>query len=223
MLGIGPKPPSTQFKLKLPNVNSFVDLTMTGGGPRGSVCLEGIVDRSLIVAALPGTKIGATGRFSYSNSVGRFRFSAKCVALKGPNAVFALPERVETLQVFSGVAQRNAVRIEATVLAQWRYAPAGEGYGDYVRGSLTDISRSGASLIVDREVKRGTFLELRFRLSSAASPLVLVAEVMRSSTIETTKKISLGLRFHGVKPEEDRAIMEFINRRQTERRNRGLA
>jgi hypothetical protein len=33
----------------------------------------------------------------------------------------------------------------------------------------------------------------------------------------------LGLRFHGVKPEEDRAIMEFINKRQADRRNRGLA
>jgi hypothetical protein len=223
MLGIGPKPPSTQFKLKLPNVNSFVDLTMTGGGPRGSVCLEGIVDRTLLVGMLPGTKVGATGVFSYSNTVGRFRFSAKCIGIKGPNAVFALPERVETLQVFSGAAQRNAVRIEATVPAQWRYAPAGRGLGDYVRGSLTDISRSGASLIVDREMKKGTYLEIRFTLSSAASPQVLLSEVMRSSTIETTKKISLGLRFHGVKPEEDRAIMEFINKRQAERRNRGLA
>jgi hypothetical protein len=223
MLGIGPKPPSTQFRLKLPNVNSFVDLTMTGGGPRGSVCLEGIADRNLIVGALPGTTVGATGVFSYSNSVGRFRFSAKCVALRGPNALFALPERVETLQVFAGATQRNAVRIEATVPAQWRYAPAGRGHGDYARGSLTDISRSGASLIVDREMKKGTYLEVRFALSSAASPLVLLGEVMRSSSIETTKKISLGLRFHGVKNEEDRAIMEFINRRQAERRNRGLA
>jgi hypothetical protein len=223
LLGIGPKPQSTQFKLKLPNVNSFVDLTMTGGGPRGSVCLEGISDRTLTVGSLPGTKIGATGVFSYSNVVGRFRFSAKCVGLKGPNALFALPERVETLQVFSGAAQRNAVRIDATVPAQWRFAPAGRGHGDYVRASLTDISRSGSSLIVDREMKKGTSLELRFALSTAVAPLVLLAEVMRSSAVEGTKKVSLGLRFQGVKPEEDRAIMEFINRRQAERRNRGLA
>ena len=143
--------------------------------------------------------------------------------LHGSDAVFAIPERVETLQVFSAAKQRAAVRLDATVPAQWRFAPGGKGTGDYVRGSLTDISRSGASLIVDREVKKGTFVETRFAVSTAAAPLVLLGEVMRSSPIESSKKISLGLRFHGVKPEEDRAIMEFINKRQAERRNRGLA
>ena len=39
MLGFGPKPLSPQLKLKLPSANSFVDLVMTGGGPRGSVCV----------------------------------------------------------------------------------------------------------------------------------------------------------------------------------------
>jgi hypothetical protein len=223
MLGFGPKPMASQLKLKLPQLNSFVDLTMTGGGPRGSVCLEAIGDRTLTVGSLPGTKPGGTGVFSYSNAVGRFRFSAKCVDLRGGNAIFAIPERVETLQVFSGAQQRTAVRIDATVPAQWRYAPGGKGTGDYVRGSLTDISRSGASLIVDREVKKGTYVETRFSVSTAASPLVLLGEVMRSSAIESSKRLSLGLRFHGVKPEEDRAIMEFINKRQAERRNRGLA
>jgi c-di-GMP-binding flagellar brake protein YcgR len=33
----------------------------------------------------------------------------------------------------------------------------------------------------------------------------------------------LGLRFNAVKPAEERAITEFINKRQAERRNRGLA
>ena len=223
MLGFGPKPMASQLKLKLPQLNSFVDLTMTGGGPRGSVCVEAIGDRTLTVGSLPGTKPGGTGVFSYSNAVGRFRFSAKCVELRGGNAIFAVPERIETLQVFSGAQQRTAVRIDATVPAQWRFAPGGKGTGDYVRGSLTDISRSGASLIVDREVKKGTFVESRFSVSTAAAPLVLLGEVMRSSAIESSKRLSLGLRFHGVKPEEDRAIMEFINKRQAERRNRGLA
>jgi hypothetical protein len=223
MLGFGPKPASAQLKLKLPQLNSFVDLTITGGGPRGSVCVETLTERSMGVGALPGTKPGGTGVFSYSNAVGRFRFSAKCVELRGGNAFFAIPERIETLQVFSGASQRTAVRIDATVPAQWRFAPSGKGSGDYVRGSLTDISRSGASLIVDREVKKGTYVETRFSVSTSSSPLVLLGEVMRSSAIESSKRLSLGLRFHGVKPEEDRAIMEFINKRQAERRNRGLA
>ena len=223
MLGFRPKPIPPQLKLKLPAVNSFIDVVMIGHGPRGSVCVEALSERSLVVRALDGMRVGGTGVFSYANAAGRFRFSSKCVAVRGATAVFALPERVEALEVFTEAKQRAAVRLDATVPAQWRFAPAGRGSGDYVRGSLTDLSRSGASLIVDREMKDGTYVETRFAVSTAASPLVLLGEVMRCSPIESSKKVSLGLRFNGVKPEEDRAIMEFINKRQAERRNRGLA
>jgi hypothetical protein len=222
LFGLGRKSVSPPLKTKMPAVNSFVALTMTGGGPRGSVCVETIGERSLTVSALPGVKTGGTGVFSYENTNGRFRFSVRCLGVRSA-AVFALPERIETLQTFSGAQARAAVRLDATVPAQWRFAPNGRGSGDFVRASLTDISRSGASLIVDRDVKKGTFVEARFAISTVASPLVLLGEVMRSEAIESTKKTSLGLRFQGVKPDEDRAIMEYINRRQAERRNRGLA
>ena len=46
---------------------------------------------------------------------------------------------------------------------------------------------------------------------------------MRTANVEATKRLLLGVRFHGVKPDEDRSIMEFINKRLSERRNRGLA
>jgi hypothetical protein len=222
LFGLGRKPAPPQLKAKLPAVNSFVALVIAGGGPRGSVCVETIGERSLTVSTLPGVKSGGTGVFSYENSNGRFRFSARCLDVRSA-AVFALPERIETLQTFSGAQARAAVRLDATVPAHWRYAPGGRGSGDYVRASLTDISRSGASLIVDRDVKKGTIVEVKFAISTVAAPLVLSGEVMRSEGIEQTKKTSLGLRFQGVKPDEDRAIMEYINRRQAERRHRGLA
>src|ERR1700737_1292204 len=190
MLGFGPKPIPQQLKLKLPQVNSFIDVVMTGGGPRGSVCVESLTERGFSIAAMPGMKTGGTGVFTYQNQVGRFRCSSKCVGLHGTVAVFALPERVETLQVFTAAKQRAAVRLDATVPAQWRFAPGGKGTGDYVRASLTDISRSGASLIVDRGVKKGSFVETRFAVSTAATPLVLLGEVMRNSPIESSKKIS---------------------------------
>jgi hypothetical protein len=222
LFGLGRKAAPPLGKTKLPAVNSFVALAMAGGGPRGSVCVETIGARSLTVSALPGLKSGATGVFSYENSNGRFRFSSRCLDVRSA-AVFALPERIETLQTFSGAQARAAVRLDATVPAHWRFAPGGRGSGEYVRASLTDISRSGASLIVDRDVKKGSFVEARFAISTAAAPLVFLGEVMRSEPIESTKKTSLGLRFTGVKPDEDRAIMDYINRRQAERRNRGLA
>lgn len=223
LLGLRPKPLSAQLKLKLPHVDSFVALAVTGDGPRGSVCIETLNERTLTVTAMPGLHPGDTGVFTYENAVGRFRFAARCAGLRGQAAVFPIPERIDALQVFTGATQRSALRLEATVPAQWRFAPGGRGSGDYARASLVDISRSGASLIVERDIRPGTYLETRIAVSPTTAPLVLVGEVMRSSGIESSKKISLGLRFNAVRPEQDRAIMEFINKRQAERRYRGLA
>ena len=223
ILGLRPRTLSDQLKLKLPQLNSFVELTMTGNGPRGSVCIETLTDRNLAVVALPGTSTGATGVFTYENAVGKFRFASKCVALRAGIATFAIPERIEALQVFAGAQQREAVRLAVTVTARWRYAPGGRGSGEFERASLTDISRTGASLLVDRDIRRGTYLETCFAVNPAAPPLVLIGEVVRSSGIESSKKISLGLRFNAVKPADDRAITDYINKRQAERRNRGLA
>ncbi|HEY6237083.1 MAG TPA: PilZ domain-containing protein [Candidatus Elarobacter sp.] len=223
ILGLRPRPLSDQLKLKLPQLNSFVALAMTGSGPRGSVCIESLTERNFTVSALPGTNVGGTGVFTYENAVGKFRFASKCVSLRAGVATFAVPERIEALHVFASAQQREAVRLDANVSAQWRFAPGGRGSGDFARASLTDISRTGASLIVDREIRRGTYLETRFAVSPAAPPLVLLGEVMRSSGIESSKKITLGLRFNAVKPAEERAITEFITKRHAERRSRGLA
>jgi hypothetical protein len=222
MLGIKPKGLAAQLRAKLPQAHASVDLVVTGGGPRGAVIVETVSDKGLIVDALPGLRAGQTAVFSYQNAGGKFRFSAKCAAIKGHHATFALPQR-ETIQLFAESHKRAAVRLDATVPGQWRYAPGGKGVGEWVRGSITDISRTGASLIVDRELRQGSYVEIRFSVSSSTPPLALLGEVMRASKIEASGKVSLGLRFHGLKAEEDRAIMEFINKRQAERRSRGLA
>jgi PilZ domain len=223
MLGIKPKGLSAEFRAKLPQLHSAVDMIVTGGGPRGAVTVDAIGEKGITVDALPGMRAGQAAVFSYQNAGGKFRFSAKCVAIKGHEATFALPQRVETIQIFAENHKRAAVRLDATVPGQWRFAAGGKGVGDWVRGSITDISRTGASLIVDREVRTGGYVEVRFAVSSTAAPLALLGEVMRASKIEASGKVSLGLRFHGLKAEEDRAIMEFINKRQAERRSRGLA
>ena len=126
-------------------------------------------------------------------------------------------------RVLQPAQQRAAVRLQVTVPGLWRDAPGGKGVGAYTRGSITDISRTGASLTVDREIKRPAQVEIKFSVSTAARPLVLLGEVVRTTKIEASGKSALGLRFLGVTPEEDRTIMEFINKRQAERRSRGLA
>ncbi len=219
------KPNKDALKTKLPQINAFVELTIIGGGPKGSVTVESVGARTMTVSALPGMRVGMTGVFVYGNPAGRFRFSSKIAAVSPTGAVFALPSKIETIQAFAGggAQKRASVRLDATVPCMWRLAHAGRGTGEFSRASLTDISRTGASLIVDRELKKGAHVEVKFAVNSAAAPLMLLGEVMRASKIEASKKNSLGLRFEGLKAEEDRAIMEFINKRQAERRSRGLA
>lgn len=223
----GGKSPAETLKPKLPQSHSLVELTVTGGGPRGSTTFEALHEKVFTVHALPGMHAGQTAVFVYQNPAGKFRFSARCQLVKGQHAVFVLPTRIDTLAAnaagSAGAQKRQTVRLDATVPAMWRFAMNGKGMGDFVRGALTDISRTGASLICDREIRRGNGVEVKFQTSSSQAPFVLLGEVMRASKIETSGKFSLGLMFHGVTPEQDRAIMEFINKRQSERRSRGLA
>lgn len=223
-LGFKTKPSVQQLRARMPAVHAFVELSVLNG-EGGQVCIDEIGPKSITVSALPSLAIGSVGVFVYANALGKFRFSAKCLGVRASQAIFALPARVEILAKTSGggAQKRSTVRIDTTLSAQWRYAPAGKGNGEFARGSVTDLSRSGASLLIDRELSKGTQVEVRFTLNSASAPLIFLGEVMRTSKIEKSGKNSLGLRFHGVSNADDRAIMEFINKRQAERRSRGLA
>ncbi|HEV7180678.1 MAG TPA: hypothetical protein VGN11_12460, partial [Candidatus Baltobacteraceae bacterium] len=80
------------------------------------------------------------------------------------------------------------------------------------------------SLICERAMKLGTKLEVQLPLrSGGAAPVVLLGEVMRHDHIPTSGKHSHGLRFQGVRPEEEQAIVDFINKKQADLRSRGLA
>jgi c-di-GMP-binding flagellar brake protein YcgR len=223
-LGFKPKSSPQELRTRMPALHAFVDLTVVRGGGSGSVSIDAVGPKTMTVSALPGLTVGAVGVFVYANAAGKYRFSSKCVSIKGAQAIFQLPAKIDALQTFGGGAQkRSSMRLDTTVPAQWRPAPAGKGNGEFTRGSVTDISRTGSSLIADRELSKGTQVEVRFTLNSASAPITLLGEVMRTSKIERSGKFSLGLRFHGVSANDDRAIMDFINKRQAERRSRGLA
>jgi c-di-GMP-binding flagellar brake protein YcgR len=105
----------------------------------------------------------------------------------------------------------------------WRLTNNGKGTGEYLKGSIRDISRGGCALIMDRQCKVGQMLEIKMNLRGDAPPLQVLGEVMRVETIPTSGKHSHGLRFQALSPDEDRAILEFINKRQADLRSRGLA
>lgn len=185
-----------------------------------SVSVEDVAAKTIVVGDVLG-RAGERAAFVYQNAMGRFRFSTSIVLVKDGMTHFQMPQRIES---FGGALQkRSSVRMDVLVSGSWRLAPGGEGTGDYLKGSIRDISRGGCALIIDRQCKAGQLLEVRMNLKSDALPLLVLGEVVRIEQIPTSGKFSHGLRFQGLTPQEDRGILDFITRKQTDLRNRGLA
>lgn len=206
---------------KLPALHSFVDVTVSGRAAR-SVSVEEIGPERISVGDTVGRK-GERGIFVYQTALGKFRFAASVTDVREGMTYFEMPQRIEALGGGGGAQKRSSVRLDTLLSGHWRMAPGGKGVGDFVKGSIRDISRGGCALIMDRQCKVGQTIEVKMALNSNAPPLTVLGEVMRVSQVPTSGKHSHGLRFHGLTPVEDRAILEFINRRTAELRSRGLA
>jgi c-di-GMP-binding flagellar brake protein YcgR len=205
----------------MPSLHSFVDIAVRNG-PKGSVCFENAGLKTFATSVLPGMSAGQQVSFNYSNTGGKYRFSTAVKAVDAKQATFELPGKIETVQKFGGTRKRTTVRIDTTVTVQWRYSSTGKIESEWQKGVLSDISRTGSSLTTDRTIKVGNILELKIPLAGDAPPTTVRADARRVDKIEGTAKFNVGLAFHPLKPEADRAIIDFINRRQVDLRNRGL-
>jgi hypothetical protein len=206
---------------KLPQLNSFVDV-IVDGRPARSVTVESVGAKGVVTRDALGS-VGETAVLVYNAAAGRFRMETKIVAVSAKSTQFDPPKRLSLIGAAGGSQKRQNVRLDAIVTGEWRFAPGGVGSGEFAKATIRDISRGGCSLIVDRELKLHTKVEIRMKLKSDAPALNFLGEVMRHEKIKSSGKSSHGLRFHGLRPEEDQAIIEFINRRQADLRSRGLA
>jgi len=206
-------------KEKLPQLHGFVDVSV-GGRSMQSVSVEAIGPKEIVTSGVLG-RSGEAATFVYTCPTGKFRFATKIAGGEAGNTRFEMPLRIDA--VGGGSQKRSSVRMDVLVQGSWRFAPGGKGVGEFVKGSLRDISRGGCALITDRPFKNNQMLEVRMNLRADAAPLTVLGEVMRSEQIPTSGRYSHGLKFLGIRPAEDQTILEFINRRQSELRNRGLA
>lgn len=205
---------------KLPPINAFVDIAIGGSLNRESVPVNDITDSAIVTRRPNGLQPGESADFLYGNAVGRFRFATVCAKVDGKEAYFELPTTVKTLESYGD--RRASERVPWVLPVQWRYAPSGEGYGDFLPGSLMDISRGGASLVVGRTLKAGSQVELRFALKSQHEPFVEICQVMRTAKIETSDKNAAGIRFLDLDPHDERTLGEYLDERLTLRRDRGV-
>lgn len=218
----GKKLPSTkELRDMLPSLHSFVDVSVRNG-PKGSVCFESTGVKTLVTSLLPGMAPGQQVTFVYQNGSGKYRFTSAIKALDDKQATFDIPAKIETIQKFGGARKRTNVRIDTTVTVQWRYSSTGKIESEWQKGVLSDISRTGSSLAADREVKTGNIIELKIPLRPEGQPITVRADARRVDKIEGTQKYNVGLSFHPLRADDERAVIEFINRRQVDLRNRGL-
>ena len=206
---------------KLPQLNSFVDV-MVGGRSARSVTVEAVSSKGIVTRDALG-KPGEMAILVYTASAGKFRAEAKIAAVTATSTQFDPPRRLSLIGAATGSQKRQSVRLDAIVTGEWRFAPGGVGTGEFARSTIRDISRGGCSLIIDRALKLHTQVEVRMKLRTDGPALTLLGEVMRHEQIKASGKHSHGLRFHGLRPDEDQAIIDFINRRQADLRSRGLA
>lgn len=205
---------------QLPPLHSFVDVAVAMRAMR-SVSVEELGRKYIAVGEVIG-RVGERASFVYHNSMGRFRFGATIAEIRDGMTYLERPDKVESL-AGAGDHKRSTVRLDTLVAGMWRMAPGGKGVGEFMKGSIRDISRGGCAIIVERQCRVGQWLEIKMALKDDAPALTLVGEIVRCEQIPTSGKFSHGLRFHGLTPGEDHAILEFINRKQTQLRNRGLA
>lgn len=213
---------SVNIKPMLPTLNAWIDLHY-GGSAIFHVIVEEI-DSDAIVTSRPDSgrlRPGANGTFVYANPRGKFRFVSAFLGEDANGRLrFALPERITSLG--GGANQRSAVRLDATVQGMWRMAAGGKGTGQFSKATIRDISRGGVALIIAAQLRKGQEIEVQLPLGEGP-PVQAICEVMRVEPIERSRKFSHGVRFRALRPHEDRAVVDFINKRQADLRARGLA
>jgi PilZ domain len=201
----------------LPELNAFVDVAM--GGKTESVPVESIGRTELAVRGPSNAAVGTTALFNYVNGRGSFRFHAQCTAVEGRTATFALPPEITVLQKVRD--QRRSLRLNYALPVVWRYAPDGVGYGEFSKGATVDISTAGVALMVPRELRMGTLVEIKFDLGDSGV-FAVIGALARQTVRQPSGKFLAGIDLR-VNPLQANAIDDFIATRQRGQRKRGIA
>lgn len=205
----------------LPARGASIDVIVAGRSSQ-SVHVDTPGPKAFIVEGVLG-RVGESTVVIFTSTAGKFRFSTRISAIKGSTTLLDMPRRIDRVGANMAEHRRATVRLDAIVPGRWRFAPGGKGSGEFNKANIRDISRGGCSLIADRELRSGTLVEIQIVLKNGQPEITFLGEVVRSQGILTSGRYSHGIRFHGISVQEDRAIIDFINRKQTELRSRGLA
>jgi c-di-GMP-binding flagellar brake protein YcgR len=112
--------------------------------------------------------------------------------------------------------------LRCALKVSWRYAPDGVGHGDFLSATTADISAAGSALVVPRELKSGTQLEIAFEFKRAGR-VALIGTITRPSQPKPSGKFVAGVAFRAISQTQANAIRDFIASRQDGQRKRSIA
>ncbi len=204
----------------LPLTHAFVNFTVRGNGPQGRLCFEGASLKTFRTTKIAGMTPGQEGVFTYENPIGKFSFTARLVSMADDQAIFNLPTDIKTISRTAAGDRRVEPRVDTTVNGEWRFKPAGKIATSWNKVTISDLSRTSASMTAEREFKAHDVLEIRMVLEGTQA-LTIDASPVRSD--KTGSKYRVSLTFKHTHDESSHAITRFINKRMTELRHRGLS
>ena len=214
------KPSGSKLRGMLPQTHAFVNFTVRGNGPQGKICFEGASLKTFRTTKIAGMTPGQDGVFTYDNPSGKFSFTARLVSVADDQAVFNLPEDIKTLSRTAAADRRVEARVDTTVNAEWRYKPVGKIATNWSKVTISDLSRTSASMTAEREFKPQDHVEIRMVLEGTCA-ITIDASPVRSE--KTGSKFRVSLTFKHASEESSHAITRFVNKRMTELRSRGLS
>jgi c-di-GMP-binding flagellar brake protein YcgR len=132
--------------------------------------------------------------------------------------MFALPFEITVVQKLRD--NRRGIRLKHALPIVWRYAPDGVGYGEFTKSTAVDISAGGLALIVPRELRVGTLVEIKFDFGSSA--FTVIGSLARPTVQMASGKFVAGIALR-VSPAQANAIDDFILTRQRGQRKRDIA
>lgn len=204
----------------LPIENDFVDVF--AGGKTETVCIESVSKAGIETRRPPKAVLGQPALFNYSNKLGRFRFQTECTKISGACATFALPLEITVIEQLG--EKRKNFRLNKLLNVQWRYAPDGVGNGPFVKGTVRNLSSTGACLDVGRELRKGTLVEIQLDpVLLGKRPVIAIAELARPAQKDSKGVISAGVCFQGIGMTGQNAIAEFIHTFEKNDKERHLA
>ncbi len=221
--------------MRLPKINQKVELQIPTGSWKGSYStyIADIDDGTISVAqpmvggsTVPLLRNEEVALEYVIESGERLHFPARVLGHYGmgvPVITLSMPtpQQVQRYQL------RDFVRLDANVPLYFALKPAPGLSAEeedrqkvFHRSRTSDISGSGAQILLDKVYPSGTRIDLVLQLEGANLPLT--AEVVRTVQQVTPKEVWTGVRFLRVEERYRERIIRFIFSEQRTRRQKGL-